>query len=272
MPDDQKVIVTCPKCGQKLRCIAGGVGTCPKCGTRVAFQSRTPPAPDIVDATPEPSKKSDSKKKSKKKPAIVALILVAILASGSFFTYNYYNQQKFLYNIQQILELSEQAYTACDSISGLASAVWNDAIFERYNGTTAPFVFNGLTANNFNDALQAYYADETVSKAVTATELCSALANMWLSAIDRVPSKYENLHDQAISLCNNVKQYTELSCSPFGMNISDFADRRTELSSACSSAYQALNEKAPEPNEEFLDLMDKIAFWEKENPDLLELA
>lgn len=37
MDNEQKVVVACPKCGQKLRCAAGGVGTCPKCGERISF-------------------------------------------------------------------------------------------------------------------------------------------------------------------------------------------------------------------------------------------
>lgn len=37
MDNEQKVIVACPKCGQKLKCVLGGAGTCPKCGTRVVF-------------------------------------------------------------------------------------------------------------------------------------------------------------------------------------------------------------------------------------------
>lgn len=41
MDNEQKVVVACPKCGQKLRCDAGGVGTCPKCGERVSFTSKS---------------------------------------------------------------------------------------------------------------------------------------------------------------------------------------------------------------------------------------
>lgn len=37
MDNEQKVIVACPKCGQKLKCAAGGIGTCPKCGERITF-------------------------------------------------------------------------------------------------------------------------------------------------------------------------------------------------------------------------------------------
>lgn len=37
MEKQEKVVVACPKCGQKLRCAAGGVGTCPKCGERITF-------------------------------------------------------------------------------------------------------------------------------------------------------------------------------------------------------------------------------------------
>lgn len=40
MENEQKVIVACPKCGQKLKCAAGGVGTCPKCGERITFSTK----------------------------------------------------------------------------------------------------------------------------------------------------------------------------------------------------------------------------------------
>lgn len=37
MEKQEKVIVACPKCGQKLKCVLGGAGTCPKCGERISF-------------------------------------------------------------------------------------------------------------------------------------------------------------------------------------------------------------------------------------------
>lgn len=37
MEKQEKVVVACPKCGQKLKCVLGGVGTCPKCGERISF-------------------------------------------------------------------------------------------------------------------------------------------------------------------------------------------------------------------------------------------
>lgn len=273
MDNEQKVVVACPKCGQKLKCVAGGVGTCPKCGERIKFPEPKKPVPSVLDIE-EQSEETPKKKKNKKpkKPLIVVLCILIVIGGAFFGVYRYYKTQQFLYNIQQILELSEQAYTACDSISGLASAVWNDAIFEHRRTETSQFVYRNGYHHDFNDALQYFYEDATVSKAVSATRLCSELANIWLGEIDRAPSKYDDLHDKAISLCSYVEQYTELSCSPGGMNIGDFNDRRTELSSACASAYQALSEKAPEPNKDFLDAMEKVMFWKKKNPDLLELA
>ena len=273
MENEQKVIVACPKCGQKLKCVAGGVGTCPKCGERIKFPEPKYPSTNVVEVEEEPAEKTQKKERKGKRPAIIVTIctFVAIFAIV-FGVYNYYKEQQFLYKIKNVLEMSYQAYTACDSISGLASAVWNDAIFEHRRTETSQFVYRNGYHHDFNDALQYYYEDATVSKAVSATRLCSELANIWLGEIDRAPSKYDDLHEKAISLCSYVGQYTELSCSPGGMNIGDFTDRRTELSSACASSYQALKEKAPDPNEDFLDAMQKVMFWKKKNPDLLELA
>lgn len=45
MDNRDKVVVACPKCGQKLRCEAGGVGTCPKCGERISFSTQNKDVP-----------------------------------------------------------------------------------------------------------------------------------------------------------------------------------------------------------------------------------
>ncbi len=82
--EEQKVIVTCPKCGQKLRCVAGGVGTCPKCGTRIAFPKSTNPVSDVMDVKPAPSGKTEKKKTSKKKPVLISLAAVVVLAAVAF--------------------------------------------------------------------------------------------------------------------------------------------------------------------------------------------
>lgn len=58
MENERKIIVSCPKCGQKLRCTAGGVGTCPKCGEKVHFPNEKP----IIDIRDE-SKLNDFNKK-----------------------------------------------------------------------------------------------------------------------------------------------------------------------------------------------------------------
>lgn len=91
MPDDQKVIVACPKCGQKLRCVAGGAGQCPKCGTRVVFPESIYMAdPDLNRAelerlankrnTGSTNVEAKSAAPKKKKGGALKKILIAILA------------------------------------------------------------------------------------------------------------------------------------------------------------------------------------------------
>lgn len=58
MENEQKIIVSCPKCGQKLKCVAGGVGTCPKCGEKVHFPNENPII-DIFDESRSKDAKSD---------------------------------------------------------------------------------------------------------------------------------------------------------------------------------------------------------------------
>lgn len=71
MPDEQRVIVACPKCGQKLRCVAGGVGTCPKCGTNVDFPDARPvidiPDESASNVSAPPSKSGNTKNLDKKR-------------------------------------------------------------------------------------------------------------------------------------------------------------------------------------------------------------
>ena len=52
MENQEKVIVACPKCGQKLRCVAGGVGTCLKCGTQIAFSNQEPNSSKVYSGEP----------------------------------------------------------------------------------------------------------------------------------------------------------------------------------------------------------------------------
>ena len=89
MPDERMVIVTCPKCGQKLRCVTGGVGTCPKCGTKVHFPDAEPVI-DVPDESPSNSSvpfpksgnigKSDEKKKSESRDTKIGCLFILVCA------------------------------------------------------------------------------------------------------------------------------------------------------------------------------------------------
>lgn len=90
MENEQKVIVACPKCGQKLKCVLGGAGTCPKCGTRVVFPERMSQADPALNKeffTQISESKTNKYEKVKKKPrkaskprGILKKVIVGILA------------------------------------------------------------------------------------------------------------------------------------------------------------------------------------------------
>lgn len=270
MPDERMVIVACPKCGQKLRCVAGGVGTCPKCGTRLTFPDPLAATPDIMDAHPEPSSATVVENRSKKKAAIIALILVVVLAAGSFFLYNYYREQEYLDTIQNVLSSAHNAYTSFDSISGLAVAVWNDSVFRNERSGTSQYVYYGGYHHDVDESLRRFFDDSTVSEAISVSDLFARLSKFFVDNIGTPPNKYKDLHDKAIALTDYVSQYNELTQTPSGMNLPTYTERRSELSSACESAYQALKQSAPEPNESFLSIMDKIMFWKNSADEPLD--
>ena len=101
MENRDKVVVACPKCGQKLRCEFGGAGTCPKCGTRVEFPENIYQADPALNrdamqriVAQQRTKESESiqpdkkrvkkKKKSIVKKIIVTILALAIIGGGAF--------------------------------------------------------------------------------------------------------------------------------------------------------------------------------------------
>lgn len=89
MENEQKVVVACPKCGQKLKCVLGGAGTCPKCGTRVVFpehMSQADPALNkeffsqlVKSKTNQYEEGQEKPRKASKSRGILKKIIIGIL-------------------------------------------------------------------------------------------------------------------------------------------------------------------------------------------------
>lgn len=99
MDNEQKVIVACPKCGQKLKCVLGGAGTCPKCGTRVVFpehMSQADPALNkeffsqlVKSKTNQYEEGQEKPRKASKsrgilKKIIIGILVFAVIGGGVF--------------------------------------------------------------------------------------------------------------------------------------------------------------------------------------------
>ncbi len=98
----EKVVVACPKCGQLLRCDAGGAGTCPKCGTRVSFPesifqadpdlnrealyriAQQQAAQQIASSLPDEEDEPPRKKRSVLKMILLIVLILALLGGAVF--------------------------------------------------------------------------------------------------------------------------------------------------------------------------------------------
>lgn len=258
------IIVACPTCGQKLKSAAGSTALCPKCKTKIKFGSASN---TVLEAKPI---KKESRKSNWKIPLIsIAGVAVVCIVAG-FFVNRYYEEQVYLKNIQTVLSCAEESYTASESISGLAGAVWNDAVFRNERDGTSQYVYRGGYHHDFNTALQYYYEDESVQSAVLFAKIYAGFADVGLKNAGEPPAKYKDLQEKAITLTDSVSKFYDLASSPAGLSLNEYGTRRTELLSDCETAYRVLDGAATEPNEDFINVIDKIMFWKNDEDDDIE--
>lgn len=264
------VIVECPKCGQKLQCEVGGVGTCPKCGTKINFPSSVLLAdPKLNKAAIEKHLQSNrsqevievrsAKKKSKKKIVVIAALLVA-LVGGGFGGYSYYKKQVYLDDVQTLLSVSDATYRSCEYISELTIAVWNDSVFRNERTETRAYVYPGGRHKDFNEAIERLFSDSEMQQAVALAQGFQLVVDYQASKLKNAPSGLDNLQSAAVDLSSATSRFSELTLSPEG-NLSSFSDTVRSLGKELKTKYDNLDKISPEPNEKFLEFVDKIMFW-----------
>lgn len=264
------VIVECPKCRQRLQCEVGGVGTCPNCGTKINFPSSVLLAdPKLNKAAIEKKLQSNRsqqiieiqsvKKKSKKKIFVLVALMLA-LVGGGFGGYSYYKKQVYLDDVQTLLSVSDATYRSCEYISELTIAVWNDSVFRNKRSETRAFVYPSGIHKDFNEAIKLLFSDSQMQQAVALAKGFQLVVNYQTNKLKDTPVGLENLQNAAIELSSATSRFSELTLSPEG-NLTSFSDTVRNLGKELKTKYDNLDKISPEPNEKFLEFVDKIMFW-----------
>ncbi len=153
----------------------------------------------------------------------VLLISVIVLAFNSAKTENY--NVEICTAVDEIMAVSAEAETIGNQIC----SVWNNAIFDKNNESTAKYTG---TPKDFNEALSNLFADEDFIKKANSVRNKQSEIDAYLGKLKNPPEKFEDAYDEFKELYYTYSDYVDfvLSCEgSYNTYTENFAKKRSVL-------------------------------------------
>ena len=231
-------MVKCPNCGEMIsdrakECVHCGYKLnnftvqCPDCGTYVS---------EDLDVCPKCGcplhERQPDKKRKKKSPLKTILVVLLCLVIGAFsFLFIQYNKYSSYYNkVNEIHDVRNASVDALNDSAHLLIEVWNNAIWQQSDPRTDKFTIeNGYFVDDFNDALENLYSDESF--------------NAKLDIIDKQQYELRQLRKEILNPPKGEEEYNDL--------ILDMIDNYLKLSTTVLNPIGSLNDVSEELNNLF---------------------
>ncbi len=217
----EKTIISCPECDVITDTLTD---TCPNCGY---------PLNTIQTKTEETQK---GKKVFKKKWFWVLTICLVLLISVISFAFNREKTEN--YNIEICTAVDEIMAVSADAetIGNQICSVWNNAIFDKHNESTAKYT---STAKDFNEALSNLFADEEFVKKANSIRNKQSEIDAYLGKLKNPPEKFEDGYDEFKELYYAYSDYVDFVLSCKG-SYNTYTENISKKSSALMESYREI--------------------------------
>lgn len=214
-------MVNCPECDVITDTLTD---TCPNCGY---------PLNTIQTKTEETQK---GKKVFKKKWFWVLTICLVLLISIISFAFNREKTEN--YNIEICTAVDEIMAVSADAeiIGNQICSVWNNAIFDKHNESTAKYT---STAKDFNEALSNLFADEEFVKKTNSIRNKQSEIDAYLGNLKNPPEKFEDAYDEFKELYYAYSDYVDFVLSCKG-SYNTYTENISKKSSALMKSYREI--------------------------------
>ena len=217
----ENAMINCPECNVITDTLTD---TCPNCGY---------PFNTIQTKIEETQK---GKKVFKKKWFWCLTICMVLLITVILFASN--RAKKENYNIEICTAVDEIMAVSADAetIGNQICSVWNNAIFDKHNESTAKYT---STAKDFNEALSNLFADEDFIKKANSVRNKQSEIDAYLSKLKNPPEKFEDAYDEFKELYYAYSDYVDFVLSCKG-SYNTYTENISQKSSALMESYREI--------------------------------
>ena len=244
--------LSCPACGvqinhdvsqQKVCCECNTLlsindKTCPNCGCPVENDNTSTQKVEVTNI------KLNKMNKQKKSVVIVSLVLVVAIIAG-ILGYSAYSKQKGIEEYQNNLSLVTSTMLIgavnAEDAANLIHDVWYNTIYEEYDSKTDKYTrSSGYGFNDdFNDSLQALFADSSFTEQINEIEENQELVNSLMKSLTNPPEEYTDAYLSVKELYDVYLDLTNCAISPTG-SLTTFTSTFNEADTNFANAYDSI--------------------------------
>lgn len=232
----------CPECGNELE---AGANICSNCGCPIEENLQTPEqnAPQQVEVTGV----KVTQKSKKRLCAIIGgiLILALVLLAGqqvkkqNAIKAEQERSSLYLANLQKASVLMLSGASDAEECGNLIKHVWANAIYEDRDPETDPYTRpKGYFVDDFNDALQNLFIDNSFSKRIETIKSNQNDVQAIMKELKNPPEEYEDAYESITDFYNAYSSLTGMATNPTG-SLQTFSSNFNDADSATLNCYKA---------------------------------
>ena len=219
-------LIRCPRCGEEISdkaayCVHCGQVlsdyprfVCPECGAPVSVMDTVCPKcgcplPDEYDQAPQ---------KKKLAGRIISILLFLVFFTGAAWEYvSYTAYNTYVDTTNEIIDSRNESVDAFNDCYHLLLSVWLNAILEKQDPETDPFVCpNGSFVNDFNEAITNLYSDADFSGNLELIYTHQSRLRQLRKELQNPPSEFADYNEILLQLVDNEIEMAMVLLSPSG--------------------------------------------------------
>jgi len=224
----------CPHCHEKISIYP--VVMCGDCGTEYAASLAACPCCGNPNA-------SVKKKKSRRKGMILVVIIGLLAAIGVLGTgiWQKAKERTYCSNVKAVTYTMLNGAAKAEAAGNLIKNVWYNTIYEKRDAETDPYTMKkGRFFDDFNDALDALFADESFKGNLSEIQTNQFEVINLMKQLKNPPKKYEEAYAAVRELYEDYSALTKAVISPTG-SLNTFSERFSTYVNETVDAYEKVS-------------------------------
>lgn len=219
-------LINCPECDKE---ISDKVKNCPHCGY------------PLIDDTPQKVEVTGVNiKDNSKRKIVIGLAVIAVLALityGIITLINIKRAKDYSENINSTVVMMLANASKCESMCGIISTTWRNAIFDDYDEYNKGYL-------DFNSALQNLLADSDIKTEIESIKKVDVTIAESVKSLQNPPSEFKELYNDMLELYGDYQGLVSQATNPSGSLQSYNSDVNNKISEFMKN-YNKIKAKLP---------------------------